>query len=391
MIAKPIGSIVEADLRALIEARTPESRQLEYKQELPDSGNGGNVKFLREVTAFANSQGGDLIYGMAEADGIAHELYPLMMTSQDMVRQRLESLCADGVEPRLTGLVQYQFVPLAGGGDALVVRVAKSWNAPHRVTSGGHAHFYGRNTSGCYQFDVGELRQAFNLSQTLAERIRAFRADRLLKVGSGDTPVHLSDGARIVLHLVPLQGFTSDQRVEITGNSQALLKISPPGESGWSLRYNLDGRLTYAANGNGPADSYAQLFRNGTIESVATYKAHGHDPETIIPSSLFEQDTVGALRNYLDASRELGVTPPLYVFLSCVGAAGYSLGVNFWRNRIEGPRYADRNVLIAPEISIEEWPSNVAAVLRPAFDIIWNAFGYERSLNYDQHGHWNPP
>lgn len=158
MIAKPIESITEADLQALIASRTPESRQLEYKQQLPDSGGGGSVKFLREVTAFANTQGGDLIYGIAEDNGIADALHVLQMPSQDLVRQRFESLCADGVEPRLTGLVQYHFISLTAGGDALVVRVAKSWNAPHRVTTGGHAHFYGRNASGSYQL---EGRQGF--------------------------------------------------------------------------------------------------------------------------------------------------------------------------------------------------------------------------------------
>lgn len=390
MIAKPIESIAEADLQALIASRSPENRQLEYKQQLPDSGNAGNVKFLREVTAFANTQGGDLIYGIAEDNGIADALHALQMPSQDLIRQRFESLCADGVEPRLTGLVQYHFVSLAAGGDALVVRVAKSWNAPHRVTTGGHAHFYGRNASGSYQLDVGELRRAFTLSQAVAERIRAFRADRLLMIGSGNTPVPLDKGARIVLHVIPLASMTNDRRIEIMGQSQNLLKIAPPGAGGWSQRYNLDGRLTYAVAGDGKSESYAQLFRNGVIESVAAYRAHGHAPDTIIPSIAFEQDTLEALSNYLQAMRNLGLAPPLYIFLSCVGVAGYSLGVTSWRNTIDGPRYADRDTLIVPEILIDEWPQDVATVMRPAFDTIWNAFGYERSFNYDQAGSWKP-
>ncbi|MGH8147919.1 MAG: AlbA family DNA-binding domain-containing protein [Gammaproteobacteria bacterium] len=390
MIIKPIDAITEADLQALIDSGAPESKQLEFKRALPDASDSGKVKFLRAVTAFANTQGGDLIYGMAEADGVASQLCPLQMSSEDQVRLRLESLCADGAEPRLTGLVRYRFVPLESGGEVLVVRVAKSWTAPHRVTTGGHAHFYGRNASGSYQLDIGELRQAFTLSQTVAERIRAFRADRLLKLGSGDTPMLLADGARVVVHIVPLESMTRDTHVAITGNAQALLKIAPPGASGWNQRYNLDGRLTFEERGNGESDGYALLFRNGIIESVAVYKAHGQQPETIIPSVRYEQETIQALSNYLQALQELDVTPPLYIMISCVGVAGYSLGVDTWRSAIESPRSADRDALIVPEIMLDEWPSNVATALRPAFDMVWNAFGYERSLNYDQGGQWHP-
>lgn len=183
MIAKPLSAITEADLRRLIDEKVPESKQIEYKRELPEGGDKGTVNFLRAVTAFANTQGGELIYGIHAIDGIPIELIPLTMPSGDQVLQRFESLCRDGAQPRLTG-VQYKFVPLEGGGSALVVRIPKSWSAPHRVSAGNHVHFYGRNSAGAYQLDVAELRQAFTLSDTVVERIRSFRANRLLALGS---------------------------------------------------------------------------------------------------------------------------------------------------------------------------------------------------------------
>lgn len=387
MIVKPIESITEADLQALIASRTPENRQLEYKQQLPDPGNGGSVKFLREITAFANTQGGDLIYGIAEDNGIADALNALHMPSQDLIRQRFENLCADGVEPRLTGLVQYHFVPLAAGGEVLVVRVRKSWNAPHRVTTGNHAHFYGRNASGAYQLDVGELRQAFTLSETIAERIRAFRADRLLKLGSGEPPVPLVTGARVILHLVPLQSMTSETKIEMAPNSQRLRSVRPPGASGWSYRLNLDGAMTYTDTGHGNASGYMLFLRAGVIEAVQVWD--DFNGERVFPSLAYESDILEAMQTYFPLLLGMGIGCPAYVFLTLTGVSDYQFAVD--RSRFIGAYHrTDRDSLVLPEIQVENWPVDPAEMMRPLFDMVWNAFGYERSFNYDQSGRWNP-
>lgn len=55
---------------------------------------------------------------------------------------------------------------------------------------------------------------------------------------------------------------------------------------------------------------------------------------------------------------------------------------------LDGYRMADRDSLILPEVMIENWSDNPASSLRPIFDMVWNAFGYERSFNYDASGQW---
>lgn len=391
MIAKPIESIAEADLQQLIEAGTPESKRIEYKRALPEASDQGKVKFLKSVTALANTQGGELIYGMDATDGIPRQLCALAMPSADQILQRLESLCADGVEPRLSG-VQYRFVPLIDGGEVLVIRVAKSWNTPHRVTSSGHAHFYGRNAAGVYQLDVGELRQAFTFSESVAERIRAFRANRLLAIGNDDAPAPLTDGARIVLHVVPLQSLTSDLRIDVAARTQQQLQllqmISPLGSSSsFGQRLNLDGRLTYSTAHDSKEWTYALLFRSGIIEAVEVCEGRGDDK--YIPSQAYEQNIIEALRSYLTALRELAVATPAYIFLALLGVAGHRFAVDNRRLGGRDHHYADRDALVLPELLIEDWTVDPAEVMRPLFDMVWNAFGYERSFNYDQNGHWS--
>ena len=74
--------------------------------------------------------------------------------------------------------------------------------------------------------------------------------------------------------------------------------------------------------------------------------------------------------------------------LSLLGVAGYGMGVS--QHRFFGnPGYPiDRDVLIMPEILIENYEADVGRALRPAFDSVWNAAGWSGSINYDQTGRW---
>jgi Putative DNA-binding domain len=385
MITKPLITLTEADLRRLIDERVPESKQIEYKRELPDGSDKGTVSFLRAVTAFANTQGGDLLYGIEAKEGIPIRLSPLTMASSDQVVQRFESLCRDGMEPRLTG-VQYHFVPLDGGGSVLVVRIPKSWSAPHRVSAGNHAHFYGRNSAGAYQLDVAELRQAFTLSDTVVERIRSFRANRLLALGSDEAPLRLKEGALVVLHVIPLQAMVSDFRIDIASNSNALQKIYPLGASGWNQRINLDGRLSFRSISDGRSHGYAQLFRNGIIEAVIVEELW--NGKKIMDGQAYEKNIISALRSYFAALDELGIASPAYLFLSLLGVRDWTLGVNAsWFRNVENNR-AERDNILLPEIAVEQWTDDPEIIMRPAFDMVWNVFGFAQSFNYNDAGQW---
>jgi hypothetical protein len=48
----------------------------------------------------------------------------------------------------------------------------------------------------------------------------------------------------------------------------------------------------------------------------------------------------------------------------------------------------DRDVLLLPEIIVQNYEVRAEDVLKTAFDSIWNACGLPRSLNYDANGNW---
>ena len=59
------------------------------------------------------------------------------------------------------------------------------------------------------------MRTAFLLSETVADRVRAFRTERLAKIMAGDTPVALPEGGRAVLHVIPFPPFADRRPLDI--------------------------------------------------------------------------------------------------------------------------------------------------------------------------------
>lgn len=387
MIGKNIDQITEEDLQALKDNKVLEGKTIEYKQSLPGKGETDKIEFLADVSSFANASGGDLIFGIIEDrnTGLPEQIEGLTVENVDQEISRLDSMIRDGIEPRILG-INLKSVKLLNAKTALIIRIPKSWIAPHHVVYGGHDKFYSRSANGKYPLDVAELRIAFNLSETIAERIRRFREERISKIFANETPVPFYETAKIALHLIPIISFSPAQSYEISRIASHPEKMGPIYCRGWSNRYNFDGFLTYAEGKDGISYSYVQLFRNGIIEAVEGRLLQPNNSKLIIPSVAYEEALIKALPQYLSILETLNVELPVFIFLTLLGVKGYSMPVKdtkYWR--YEG-HTIDRDILLLPEKIIESYEVAAKDVLRPFFDSIWNACGFPRSLNYDEAG-----
>ena len=70
MILKALEAITIEDIKGLIDSKILEGRQIEYKVSLPDGSIDSKKEFLADVSSFANCEGGDLILGVGETDGL---------------------------------------------------------------------------------------------------------------------------------------------------------------------------------------------------------------------------------------------------------------------------------------------------------------------------------
>ena len=386
MIPKDLEKISEQDLQELVSNSVLEHKTLEYKLTLPGNTDSEKKEFLADVSSFANAAGGDLVYGVLQDSetGFPKELRGLDVQNIDQEILRLESMIRSGINPRPP--VRTQPISLSNSKTVVIVRVQKSWISPHRVTLQGHDKFYSRSTNGKYPLDVTELRIAFNLSGTSVERIRSFRQDRISRIFANETPVPFKEGAKIILHLIPITAFDPSQQLDVQEIASHRQELMPMIWSSRDYRYNLDGFLTFSPSNSTRAHSYVQMFRNGIIEAVDGVTLLEEDK--IILSISYEEDLIKSVPGYLSVLKALNVALPVFVFLTLVGVKGYSMEVDS-RRRESTP--IDREVLILPEVMIETYECKIDEILRPIFDSIWNACGYPKSLNYDEDGKWRPP
>jgi hypothetical protein len=122
--------------------------------------------------------------------------------------------------------------------------------------------------------------------------------------------------------------------------------------------------LDYKETLPGNSDSEKTEFL-ADVESVDTYLLKERDGKKLIPSPHFEKDIISALDNCLKLQETLGLNPPIFVMISLLDIKDYTLSVQH-----STTRPIDRNVLLLPDVVVEEYGQDPAAVLRLAFDAV---------------------
>ena len=383
--------INEESIRTLISNSVAESLFVEFKRDVYGKDDKEKREFVKDVSAFANTGGGHLIIGIAEDEGTASELVPQNVDA-DQEQRRMNSLLLDGIEPRISGF-RIKPVPIEGGGCCFVVRIPKSWNAPHRVTLGGLNRFWGRNSSGTHQLAMEELRDLFTLSSNVRERIRRFRDERLSLLGSDNGLVPLENApGRLIVHLVPTAAFSSAGiNIDLRRTLDPRLVLKTLEYEQYNPRFNFEGLI--AAAPESPAGrAYVQLFRNGSIEAVSTGQVTNDQGQSWLPSGWIEKAVFSCVPEWLTALRSLDLPPPLVIMISMQGVKGAKLAVN--NSQIDNGRSTPfrHDTIELPETIVEDYPegTDLHKALQPAFDTLWNAAGRAFAWNFDESGTWTP-
>lgn len=388
---KNINEIDENDLMSLIENEVSEGKTIDYKLKLPGKSRDDKKEFAADVSSFSNASGGELLFGISEEKGLPTEITGLGNINSDEEILRLENMIRDNIEPRIRG-ISIANISIKPGDNVIIMKIPRSWANPHVVNFSGHWRFYSRNSAGKYPLDITEVRNAFRLSDTIIERIKMFRSDRIGKIIANEAPRPLSGSAQIILHVVPLISFDTEKDFYEVGKLLSeTSKIKPIYTSGWDYRINFDGLLSYKPiTDRNKYTSYIQIFRDGKIEAVDENLLRPTAEGDLSMSGVgIEREIINQLSRVFEIYKSLEVSPPLFVMLSLVGVSGYIMTVKsvmFSDNNYP----IDKDILIIPEIYVENIEKNPAEILKPAFDSIWNATGKHRSPSYDKEGKWKP-
>lgn len=371
MLDRPLPDLKEQDFGNLVSNAVAEGRDLEFKRDLPGSGDDDKKEFLADVTSLANAQGGDLIYGIEDSGGVAIAATGISLPDVDAAVLRLENILRDGVEPRVT--IRIHWVPLATGNGMLVLRVPASLIAPHRVRFKSSGKFWSRNSRGKYEMDVQELRHAFTQSEELPQRLRALHEDAVLAAQGVNMPYPIHTEPAAVLSLMPL-GVLRERRDLALSAENTLLPIKT---GGFSWLPTLEGLLWHSPpDGSGSIRAFALTHRTGRIDAAWTFggkrKLRNSSDEMLVAWAKSFEDGVGEMALHgLGRLQSYGVEGPWVVMVSVFGIRGSSLILA--DHEFSRPAWRDKARL--PELILERVTPES---LLPIYKAFWLLFGVER-------------
>ncbi len=400
---KLLYQITFPDLETLVTNKVRENRQLDYKDERPADPRAGNDKkseFAMDISALANGSGGLLIYGIAEEKdgdrptGIPNALNGLAGFNLDADGNHLRNYLDTSLDPKLpTGCLEMHTVDGGARGPILLVRVRRSFSAPHMVRAEGRFRnaFYVRDGARNRQLDTKAIREAVLATGDWSRRFRLVRHERIAAILAGDTPIVLAGTRRIVLHVMPLTALEDEVRLDVReAQRQALEKrvVAFGSAMEWGTEsFNIDGLVISSRSRE---LDYLQVFRTGMLETVDASTAYNGD-------QLQTRVLVGALFKfvpaYIDYLQSLGGDPPFIVALSLLGVKGMEHSDQPPIDRHWGtvPKF-DRDVVNVPELVVdaEQLAQQAPTYLAPIAHGIWQAGGRPACPHYQADGTYNP-
>lgn len=120
------------DLHALIENEVQESINLDYKDSRALNRKKRH-EIAKDVSAFANSDGGIIVYGMTEEQHLPTQIDG-GVDHNTFTREWLEEVITSNINPTVDELIIKQ-IPLSSDRSVYVVQVPKSYRAPHQEQS----------------------------------------------------------------------------------------------------------------------------------------------------------------------------------------------------------------------------------------------------------------
>jgi hypothetical protein len=383
MLPIRFDDITADDIVRLITDKTSERKTIEYKQALNIGNTDDKAEFLADISSFANASGGDIVFGISEErdasrkpTGIPGSIVPLVLDNPATVCGSIENLIRDGIQPRIP-VVYVKHFDIPGEGSVIVVRVGKSWIAPHMVSYANRTRFFSRNSStGKVQLDVQQIGAAFALQRGLGERLRSWKTDRISKAVAGEGPVLLT-GASFLFHFISVAALTDD--------GPALPRLFEPERwrdahshisfNAAQNRYNADGFLSVWTTGLSQGQFYLQVFREGSLEYGDSY-ALSSKGGGVIASVSFEDKLKSIFKAALSLLSQMEVADPIFVSLTLIGVKGMTLSMS---PDVSEP--FDRDVIVCPDIQIQNLDEGFPypSTLLPIVDSVWQAAGRGRS------------
>lgn len=394
-IDKDLKNITQEDLENLVKNKRQEDTFLDFKRDNYGKTDTDKKELLKDVSAFANGSGGEIIIGIEEDNmSQAKSLYGFTSNNIAMEKNRIEQIIMNGLEPKLDNF-KVRYINLTNNRYAMIIRIEHSPLFPHMVSYQRFNKFYMRKSDKNLLLDVYELRNLFLKSENFMQEIRKYNNEIIEKIISGKTIIPTVNAPKILINFIPFDAFTKQNYLDL---AKADIKMNFPEQ-----RINFDGLLAYQMDDKG-INSYCQLYRNGIVEFLSSSKKVFDEIENpfnvlALPENSklkiiyggkngYEYYLIRKSYEFIKILKKFRVQAPIYIFVSILNAKGYRI---FYTNEYGETKITeaiDRNILNLPEIEIKEYNEDFKDKVRMIFNMIWNSCGEKQSINFNKDGVW---
>lgn len=149
------------DIESLINNEVEENIHLDYKASgALDKDDKKRTEITKDVSAFANSDGGIIVYGVSEEDHRPKEISPI--DGRIYTKEWLENVI-QLIQPRIEGILIYPIRIDDIGNSIYVVKIPRSGNAPHMARD---KRYYKRFNFKSEPMEDYEVKDLYNRSVT---------------------------------------------------------------------------------------------------------------------------------------------------------------------------------------------------------------------------------
>ena len=383
MLPRQIESVEISSLQDLMDRHVEEHGRLEYKRGRPDTWkhidkSEANIRhdkrreFLKDVTAMANADGGDILYGVDERKW---EVSGFEEPNMDGLIRELSDMLLNHVQPSLR--VTFQAIKVEAEAEsllyALICRVQASYRAPHMVNYNQQRLFFQRNNNKVSDMDYDDLRRAFGAQMGWAQTWEK-HVERSIERVRHNNPVSINsdDAGRFLVKVAPLSslyGYDVPDLAILEKEDYKGLSFMR-GVPCTYPRYCLDGCYFVQQN----QQDYLLLQRDGSIDLAGgqwifrrgeCYPHHGFGL------------IVATIQQLIEFYRTQHIQGPYLMTMRLLHTKGVPIHRNLDRFDAYDALLLTQDVMTYPTVFIEP-EENVFEAMRHFYEIWFQSMGYSR-------------
>lgn len=368
-------NITKTDLQELIDNQVFENRELEYKDYSFKGGKSQDKqkdKFMKEIAAFANTNGGTIIIGMQEDEN----RFPTKLTGVDMGIGDFDSwlssfkqMVLSRIRPHLHGI---ECVPVELDDDniAIAIFVPKSYARPHSFWDGNKDEFFMRHVNGIMYMDIDDLRKEFLYTNGLQDKIRDFKRERISLILANECVGNLGNLAKLTMHIIPEWSFELGNIVDLRQLGRDPSSVETLFGGNWQGRYNADGYCIREVNRTTHfVETYTQFFHSGIVEATEIHAISGYKEKEVYNWTILQERLARAILGYGSYLEQQSVPKPWHISATLLNAKGYVTDTGWIRSEP-----IERDIVNSLEsICTEEYALQDS--LKQVFNSLSNAFG----------------